>query len=194
MASCRSDLAGTIKQLLAADEVARRYGFHPDRSGFIQCPFHKGDRHGSLKLYPGHKGWHCFGCGRGGSVIDFVMELFGITFVQAVVRINADFGLGLAPERPSPSHQSEVLRERHRLQREAAERRTRYFVLAKEHCYWLEASKVFAPTESGFIHPVYAEAVKRLEWLNYITDELMRIEEVERERTTGKHAASSAAG
>lgn len=88
------DLASQIKERLTAQEVVEFYGFHPDRSGFIKCPFHQGDRHASLKVYSGNKtGWHCFGCGAGGSVIDFVMKLFDIDFRQACVRINTDFHL-----------------------------------------------------------------------------------------------------
>ena len=97
MENFRSDAASQIKQLLTMQEVAERYGFIPNRSGYIQCPFHQGDNHGSLKIYPGTGGWHCFGCGAGGSVIDFAMRLFDINFRQAVLRLNMDFGLGIVP-------------------------------------------------------------------------------------------------
>lgn len=67
-----NDLARQIKEHLTVRQVVELYGFHPDRGGYIQCPFHAGDNHGSLKVYDGNKtGWHCFGCGAGGSVIDF---------------------------------------------------------------------------------------------------------------------------
>lgn len=58
------------------DEVARHYGFEPNRAGFMRCPFHQGDHTASLKIYAGDRGWHCFGCNSGGSVIDFVMRLY----------------------------------------------------------------------------------------------------------------------
>ena len=104
------DLASQIKERLTAQEVVEFYGFHPDRSGFIQCPFHQGDRHASLKVYSGNKtGWHCFGCGAGGSVIDFVMKLFDIDFRQACVRLNMDFSLGLTGERPTHAERSALL-------------------------------------------------------------------------------------
>lgn len=51
-----NDLAGAIRRALTAREVVEHYGFHPNRSGFIQCPFHQGDRHGSLKVYDGERG------------------------------------------------------------------------------------------------------------------------------------------
>ena len=64
-----NDLARQIKEHLTARQVVALYGFHPDRGGYIQCPFHAVDNHGSLKVYDGDKsGWHCFGCGAGGSV------------------------------------------------------------------------------------------------------------------------------
>ena len=95
------DLASEIKGRLTAQEVFEFYGFQPDRSGFLQCPLHQGDRHGSLKVYEGGRGWHCFGCGRGGSVIDFVMELFGLSFHEACLKLNEDFRLGLSDRKPS---------------------------------------------------------------------------------------------
>lgn len=151
------------------DEVARRYGFEP-RGGFIRCPFHR-ERTGSLKLYPGDKGWHCFGCGKGGSVIDFVMELYGIGFTQAVVRLDTDFGLGLAGERADPAACAKVLERRRRAEERAERMRREYQALAREHRYWHEAEVLCAPSreawEAGGVHPLYLEAVKRLPGLEH---------------------------
>lgn len=170
------DLASQIKERLTAQEVVEFYGFHPDRSGFIKCPFHQGDRHASLKVYSGNKtGWHCFGCGAGGSVIDFVMKLFDIDFRQACVRINTDFSLGLTGERPSRAERSALLEARRRAaeKQEALEREIRE--KAEEHRYWWEVTKYFCPdqkdAEAGYIHPLYAEALKRLPYLEYWLDE-----------------------
>ena len=110
MASYRSDLAAEIKERLTARQVIEAYGFHPNRAGYIQCPFHAGDRHGSLKIYDGDKtGWHCFGCGAGSTVIDFVMKLFNINFRQACLRLDADFSLGLTGKMSSAAEISAVL-------------------------------------------------------------------------------------
>lgn len=86
--------AETIKQALTMQEVAEYYGFHPNRSGYIRCPFHN-ERTGSMKLYSGSGGFHCFGCGAHGGVIDFVMHLFDDSFSGSVERLNSDFSLGL---------------------------------------------------------------------------------------------------
>lgn len=153
------------------EQVVLRYGFEPTRAGFIKCPFHTGDRTASLKLYPGQRGFHCFGCNRGGSVIDFVMELYGIGFAQAVVRLNADFGLGLTAERPSPSERAKAIQERRRAAEKACRMQEEYRVLAREHLYWHEAVMLFAPTreawEASVIHPLYLEAIRRLPKLEW---------------------------
>lgn len=84
-----------IKSRLPARQVLEFYGMTIDRAGFCKCPFHQGDNTGSLKVYDGDKGWHCFGCGAGNSVIDFVMLHFGLPFQAAQEKLNADFNLGL---------------------------------------------------------------------------------------------------
>jgi hypothetical protein len=47
------------------------------RSGMIRCPLpgHE-DRVPSCRI--GHELFHCFGCGRGGSIVDLAAELWGI--------------------------------------------------------------------------------------------------------------------
>lgn len=83
-----------IKDAVPMTEAAPFYGFHVNSAGFCSCPFH-GEKTASLKVYPGRRGWHCFGCHKGGDVIDFVRELFGLPFVDAEKRLNDDFRLGL---------------------------------------------------------------------------------------------------
>ena len=167
------DLASQIKERLTALEVVEFYGFHPDRSGFVQCPFHQGDRHASLKVYSGNKtGWHCFGCGAGGSVIDFVMKLFDIDFRQACVRLNMDFSLGLTGERLTHAERSALLQARRREaeRREAFEQE--YREKAAEHRYWWEVFKYFAPAPGDrVLHPLYMEALVRQPILEYWLDE-----------------------
>jgi len=50
---------------------------------FVSCPFHR-ERTPSLKVNKEETLWHCFGCGEGGSVIDLVMKLNNMSFVEAV--------------------------------------------------------------------------------------------------------------
>ena len=109
----RTDLADQVKSLVTIQDVAEHYGFHPNRAGYICCPFHR-EKTASLKLYSDQRGWCCFGCHAGGTVIDFVMKLFDIPFRQAILRINADFALGLTWDKPDPAVRSAILEARRR--------------------------------------------------------------------------------
>ena len=174
MVSYRSDdTASQIKARLTMDEVARHYGFEPNRTGFMRCPFHQGDRTASLKIYPGNGGWHCFGCNAGGSVIDFVMRLYDINFRQAVLRLDMDFGLGLsgAPKR-SRAEQSAIMEARKREAERKAAFELEYREKAAEHRYWWDVLKYFAPApEDRVLHPLYMEALLRQPILEYWLDE-----------------------
>lgn len=48
-----------------------------------RCPFHE-EETASFIVTPAKHVWHCFGCGKGGSVIDFVMTHDGLSFRHAV--------------------------------------------------------------------------------------------------------------
>ncbi|MBQ6272690.1 MAG: hypothetical protein IJK63_00525 [Oscillospiraceae bacterium] len=104
-----------VKENCLTEDVVREYGFEPNRAGFIRCPFH-GERTPSLKLYRDR--WHCFGCGEGGDVIDFVSHLFSLSPLDACRRLNADFHLGLEFDRP-PTPAERDKEQRRRRAREA---------------------------------------------------------------------------
>ena len=107
------DVFTETRQLVPVRDAAELYGYHPNRAGFIKCPFHTGDHTASLKLYPSAGGWHCFGCNRGGSVIDFVAQLFGLDLMDAVRKLDADFNLHLSLNRPlSPAERRHAQRRR----------------------------------------------------------------------------------
>lgn len=103
------------------------------------------------------------------------MKLFNINFRQACLRLDADFSLGLTGEKPSAAEVSAVLAAR----RQEAERKAaadrEYRGKTAEHCYWWQVKKLFAPdaadAAAGYIHPLYAEAIKRLPSLEYWLDE-----------------------
>lgn len=49
-----------------------------ERGGYVSCPLHEGDNDPSLKVYGGDSGWFCFGCRRGGTIIDLAAALWGL--------------------------------------------------------------------------------------------------------------------
>lgn len=67
-----------IKRTVFMEELVERYGLYPNRAGFIVCPFHKGDRNASLKIYK--DSFYCFGCGAAGDVFDFVRKMDGMLY------------------------------------------------------------------------------------------------------------------
>ena len=70
--------------------AAEHFGLSVSRNGMACCPFHN-DRHPSMKLNEDY--FYCFGCGAKGDVIEFTSKLFGITAMEAVQKLRADFGV-----------------------------------------------------------------------------------------------------
>jgi DNA primase len=60
------------------------------------CPFH-GEKTPSFNVSREKGTYYCFGCKRGGDVIDFVMEIERVPFAEAVERLAGRFGVHLPP-------------------------------------------------------------------------------------------------
>ena len=78
-----------IKAMHSMREVVEGYGFRPNRSGFIRCPFHKGDRTASLKIYKDN--FYCFGCEVGGDIFKFVMLMENCDFKTAFHQLGGEY-------------------------------------------------------------------------------------------------------
>lgn len=66
-------------------EYLTQRGINLKRSGKeyrCPCPIHHGTREDSFSCTS--KKWFCFGCIRGGSIIELHMELEGVSFIQAI--------------------------------------------------------------------------------------------------------------
>tara|TARA_B100001094_G_scaffold45983_1_gene41068 strand:- start:521 stop:2266 length:1746 start_codon:yes stop_codon:yes gene_type:complete len=50
------------------------------------CPFHD-EKTPSFSVSPQKSIYHCFGCGKGGNVLSFIMDFEGLNFVEAVERL-----------------------------------------------------------------------------------------------------------
>lgn len=87
--------ADEIKRAVPARELFEHYGFEINRAGFCRSPFAANDKTPSLKVYDGDRGWHDFSSGKGGDIIAFVQEYFGLNFMEACKKINGDMRLGL---------------------------------------------------------------------------------------------------
>ena len=85
-----------IRSSVTMRQLASMYGYDVNRSGMMRCPFHGEDRHPSLKVYDGDRGWWCFVCNKGGDIFDFVMEHDGLEFPKAVERIAEMAGIPIS--------------------------------------------------------------------------------------------------
>ncbi|WP_313583939.1 CHC2 zinc finger domain-containing protein [Lacrimispora sp.] len=70
-----------IKGTYSMRDIVARYGFQPNRSGFIPCPFHEKDRQASLKVYD--RDFHCHACGANGDIFTFVQMMDDLSFKEA---------------------------------------------------------------------------------------------------------------
>jgi DNA primase len=83
-----SDIA-QVRELSRIDEVIGEYvALRRAGAGAMKglCPFHD-EKTPSFNVRPGHGTFHCFGCGKGGDVIAFVMGVEHLSFVEAVQRL-----------------------------------------------------------------------------------------------------------
>lgn len=62
------------------------------------CPFHN-EKTPSFLVNPAKRMFHCFGCGAGGGVVDFVMRYERVEFPEAVRLLAARLGISLREER-----------------------------------------------------------------------------------------------
>lgn len=61
---------------------------------FGLCPFH-GEKTPSFSVSPGKQMFYCFGCGKGGDVVKFLMDYENITFPEAVEKLAEQEGYQL---------------------------------------------------------------------------------------------------
>src|SRR4030088_755966 len=63
------------------------------------CPFH-GEKTPSFYVVPDKRIFHCFGCGKTGDAIKFVMQLDGKSFREAAEHLAREGGVGFWAEEP----------------------------------------------------------------------------------------------
>ena len=162
------DVAFLIKERVSCRQFLEAVGVTVNGSGFAVCPFH-GDRDASLKVYSDGRGWCCFGCHKGGDVINLAMEWYGESFPDTLRRIDADFGLklfdGQAPVRTSSdtTAMQRLLVDRKRQKSAEAIKKAEdeYFAALDEWLKWREIARVLRPQENGGeLYAGYAIALK----------------------------------
>lgn len=95
-----------IQELLArvdvVDIVGRYVQLKKGGANFMGlCPFH-GEKSPSFSVSPAKQFYHCFGCGKNGNAISFLMEHAGMGFVEAVQDLAQQVGLQVPDDDISP--------------------------------------------------------------------------------------------
>lgn len=83
-------------RLNVADVLGEYIKLQPAGGNFkAKCPFHQ-EKTASLMVSPDKQIWHCFGCGKGGDIFSFVMEMEGLTFPETLRLLAPKAGIQLA--------------------------------------------------------------------------------------------------
>lgn len=163
------ELVNLIKATVSMRQVAEFYGYSPNRQGFVNCPFHN-EKTPSLKIYK--HSFHCFGCGAGTSVIDFVMNLHGLSFEDGAKKINEDFGLNY--EMGKPNYAKVKRAESKRKTEKDFEKWVKEAVniLADYHRLLWNTKIKYAPKNIEDIKDCYVKAVHEIDYIEYLCDYL----------------------
>ena len=89
----RSDIVDVVGSYV---RLTKRSG----SSQFGLCPFHS-EKTPSFSVSPDRQIYHCFGCGKGGGVINFIMEMENLSFPEAVEFLAKRAGMTMPAEEDS---------------------------------------------------------------------------------------------
>lgn len=150
-----------LKQSLSMEEVVGQYGFHPNRAGFISCPFHNGDRTPSMKIYK--RDYHCHACGANGDIFSFVMGMEHCDFKTAYKRLGGSY-------KQSSDYQHNLYRYRMEKRKETENKRLQRIKEEKHNILEeVRLQKLFVK-----LFPVFSDdwcnSMNRLEYLFYWLD------------------------
>ena len=88
------DIKSQIQSALPIETYIGRYVSLKKQGKYFKglCPFHQ-EKTPSFTVTPEKGMYHCFGCGRGGDVFTFVMEMEGLSFNEALDLLSAFTGI-----------------------------------------------------------------------------------------------------
>lgn len=174
-----TNIAEQITGSLTMFDLLLHYGFQLNNKRAMLCPFHN-EKTPSFVVYAEGRKWKCFGCGEGGSVIDFVRKMFGMDFRSAVFKLNYDFNLGLEINGRKPSFRERQIAARmtaerkaaaDELQKEKEKLNAEYWALIDMWEMWDGVKKGYAPTnDTETLNPIFVRALEKIAQTEYEID------------------------
>ena len=158
-----------VKDNIATRQVAEQYGVKVRRNGMACCPFHD-DKSPSMKV---DNRFHCFGCQADGDVIDFTARIYGLSSLDAAIKIASDFGLSYEHQRSPPPRKS--LKRKLTMEQQFAKEVKHCFMVLSDYLhlmkYWKE--KFIPEIEENEWHPLFVEALQNITKVEYQLDILL---------------------
>jgi DNA primase len=105
-----------VQELLARADVVEIVGRYvtlkKGGANFVGlCPFHS-EKSPSFSVSPSKQFFHCFGCGKTGNAIGFLMQHAGMSFVEAVHDLAQQFGMQVPEDDTSPQDRAHAAQQR----------------------------------------------------------------------------------
>jgi DNA primase len=105
-----------IQELLARADVVEIVGRYVQLkkggANFMGlCPFH-GEKSPSFSVSPAKQFYHCFGCGKNGNAVSFLMDHAGMSFIEAVKDLAQQYGMQIPEDEASPQDRARALEQR----------------------------------------------------------------------------------
>ncbi|MDR2703003.1 MAG: DNA primase [Cellulomonadaceae bacterium] len=146
------------------------------------CPFHE-EKSASFYVRPGIGRYHCFGCGEGGDVINYLQKTAGLSFTDAIEHLAALTGVQLRYEQGGANRESERSNQSMRQRALAANQAAQHYFESQlvtaqagpgrrflsERAFDREAAKLFG---IGFAPPGWDNLTRHLMGKGYTAAEL----------------------
>lgn len=165
-----------VKTHVTARQAAEYYGIKVGRNGMACCPFHP-DKNPSMKI---DKRYFCFGCGEKGDVINFVGNLYGLRPIDTAEKIIEDFQILQLGEQGKPRKARGPTKEKtkktdYQVEQDLEKWLQYCVVIMSDYLHLLQGWRVeHAPKKPEETwHPLFLEAMKQLELVNYKLDILL---------------------
>jgi len=81
---------------------------------WANCPFH-GEKTPSFSVSPAKQIYKCFGCGKAGDPIQFIMDIEGVGFQEAIRQLAGKYGIEVEEEENRTPEQEELYKEKESL-------------------------------------------------------------------------------